>query len=142
MFNHFKNMIWLLCSAILCLGATVLIIEHAREQDATMEQLVPNIHIQRHNITDSTSTSIDQRSTDSSLFSGLEILYGLRSWYEHRVEIVLDGYVLSPSQDVTNHTVESILKQAVVWLEMDSTYNAMPELHSNGTLLRIVFVKT
>ncbi|MOA19836.1 hypothetical protein D3C78_1402420 [compost metagenome] len=58
------------------------------------------------------------------------------------MEIVLDGYVLSPSQDVTNHTVESILKQAVVWLEMDSTYNAKPELYSNGTLLRIVFVKT
>ncbi|MNJ66759.1 hypothetical protein D3C77_628620 [compost metagenome] len=103
---------------------------------------MPNIHIQRHNITETTNKVIDQRSTDLSLFSGIEILYGLRSWYEHRVEIVLDGYVLSPSHDGSNHTVESILKQAVVWLEMDSTYNARTELHSDGTLLRIVFAKT
>ncbi|MNF06718.1 hypothetical protein D3C80_2067250 [compost metagenome] len=50
--------------------------------------------------------------------------------------------MLSPSHDVSSYSVETILKEAVVLLEMDSTYNAKPELYSNGTLLRIVFVKT
>lgn len=142
MFNPLKNMIWLLCSVMLCLGAAVWMMEQVREQDITLEHLVPHIHIQQHNISDSKVTLTDQQSNNLSLISGLEILYGLRGWYEQGIEIVLDGYVLSPFHNISDHTPEAILKQAVVRLEMDSLYNAIPEFNSNGTLLRIVFVKT
>lgn len=142
MFNHLKNMIWLLCSVMLCLGAAVGIMEQVREQDVTLDRLVPHNHIQQHNILDSEGVSVDHPFNNLGLFSGLEILYGLRDWYEQGIEIVLDDYVLSPFHNVSDHTLETILKQAVVWLEIDSVYSAMPELNSNGTLLRIVFVKT
>lgn len=134
-------MIWLLCSVVLCLGATVIIMEDVREQDAALDSLYPIINIQQHSVVHPKDKLDHGQFNNGILFSGLEILYGLRGWYEQRIEIVLDENVLLPLYDVSsNHTVESILKNAIGLLEMDSMYNVRLVVNSNGTILRILFV--
>ncbi|SDE88906.1 hypothetical protein SAMN04488542_103106 [Fontibacillus panacisegetis] len=114
-----------------------------------MEQLLPHIQLQKQSISDfkglNEDVATDPDPTDHFVvYSGNHILYGLRGWFENNVEVIVDGNVLinpggSHSQ---SQTVESILDEGVILLELESSYRAFTEQDRNGNTVKIVFVKS
>ncbi|MNZ32951.1 hypothetical protein D3C78_502890 [compost metagenome] len=137
-----------MCSAVLCVVAILVALTHYREQSVVLEQLVPQVQIQKGSIAD---VSLLEKKIDSqdhiALYSGRQILYGLREWLEYNVEVVVDDNVLiygvnsGVNMPSKNQTLESILKLGVLRLELEADYFAATELNSSGKIMRIVFVK-
>ncbi len=141
MLNSLKTLLWFCTAVSLSLGAVLLTLDHNRRYDEILDTLVPIIHTQTRSVAIS-ETEYNPENSAFDLYSGLDILYGLRSWELEETEISIKGkvipyvaeYGLSPAGPYDRD-----LGFALTLLDLNGDYRGVSLVDAYGRLAKLSF---
>lgn len=140
MFNHLKDMIWLACSMMLCIGAVVYTLDVAHSSSAAVEHLIPHVQIQERSISLNSTSPVSAAVLDR--YSGLEILYSLPEFKQKGIALTVDGVSLPLTGDgmeelsrLGNTSVQSQM------IDVHSLYEMRLSYDSGGRIAGVAFLR-
>ncbi|WP_251409328.1 MULTISPECIES: hypothetical protein [Paenibacillus] len=116
MFSTLKDLMWLLCSTVLCMGALIYTLDHSERQALVLEGVVPFIQNQKVSVNTQTWTNQEKRTQD--IYSGTQVLYGLADWLDHGVHLQIEDISISETDDISS------LLLTVIKLDRSYSYDA------------------
>lgn len=129
MFHTLKDLMWLLCSAVLCMGALIYTLDHSERQALVLEGVVPLIQNQKVSVNTQTWTNQAKRKQD--IYSGAQVLYGLADWLDHGVHLQVEDIPISQADDIS-----SLLLTVI---KLDRSYSYDVEYDEMGQLRGLSF---
>lgn len=141
MFNTFKSLLWLGAAVTFCLGAIMIAFDFGRQNDETLQIVLPLVQIQKRSV-----AFLDQAasSTEKSIiYSGSQVLYGLRGWSEEGAEVSVEGTILSPVRygGLPGGSFDDDLSHALSILDLRADYRSAASFDGQGRLTTISFYK-
>jgi len=129
MFRTLKDLMWLLCSTVLCMGALIYTLDHSERQALVLEGVVPFIQNQKVSVNTQTWTNQAKRTQD--IYSGAQVLYGLADWLEYGAHLQVEDIPISETDDISS------LLLTVIKLDRSYSYDA--EYDEMGQLRKLSF---
>lgn len=129
MFSTLKDLMWLLCSTVLCMGALIYTLDHSERQALVLAGVVPFIQNQKVSVNMQTWANQEKRTQDT--YSGAQVLYGLVDWLDHGVHLQVEDISISETDDISS------LLLTVIKLDRSYSYDA--EYDDMGQLRRLSF---
>lgn len=141
MFNTFKGLLWLGAAVTFCLGAITIAFDFGRQNDETLQIILPLVQIQKRSV-----AVLDQAasSTEKSIiYSGSQVLYGLRGWSEEGAEVSVEGTILSAVRygGLPGGSFDDDLTHALSILDLRADYRSAASYDGQGRLTTISLYK-
>ncbi|GAA0379083.1 hypothetical protein [Paenibacillus motobuensis] len=129
MFRTLKDLMWLLCSTVMCMGALIYTLDHSERQALVLEGVVPFIQNQKVSVNTQIWTNQTKRKQD--MYTGAQVLYGLVDWLDHGVGLQVEDIPISETDDISS------LLLTVIKLDRSYSYDA--EYDGFGQLRKLSF---
>lgn len=127
MFRTLKDMMWLLCSTVICMAALIYTLDHSEQQALVLEGVVR--FIQNQKVSVNTQTWTDQTQRKQNIYTGAQILYGLADWLDDGLGLQVEGTSISRTDDILLLTV----------IKQDHSYYCDAEYDELGQLRNLSF---
>ncbi|MDQ0087770.1 hypothetical protein J2T12_001176 [Paenibacillus anaericanus] len=133
MFNNIKSILWLLCSVSFCIGALLYTTYSISIQGAVKDGLVPFTQIQKRSVVTGSEEIVPEK------YSGLQILFSLRSFHTLGAVVEVDGRLLEvENREEDNLVAPPIIREPSI-LDLDAEYKVSFLYSDVGRLNKITF---
>lgn len=141
MLKSLKDLMWLGTAVSLSLGAVLWILDYTRIYNMTLQNLTPFVQTHKRSVT-VTKAELSEKESGFDTYTGLNILYGLRSWKSEGAEVSINGTMIPEANDDGASSFgpyDEDLGLAAALLDLDEDYEAYSLLDQEGRLAKISF---
>lgn len=141
MLKSLKDLLWLGTAVSLSLGAVLLTLDFTRSYDGLLQNLSSFIQTHKRSVTLS-GAGLSNEASNFDTYTGLDILYGLRSWKLEGAEVSINGTVIPDANEdgaLPSGLYDQDLGLAVALLALEEDYEAYSLLDKQGRLAKISF---